>query len=257
MNEKELRLLFLETAKSFLNCKESDGSHKPIIDLYNSISPLPRGYRMGYNDPWCAAFPSAVSAKCGLLNIVLPECGCEPMIELYKARGQWVEPDDYIPQAADLVMYDWQATEGEARGPADHVGIIAAATRSKFLVLEGNISDAVGYREIPADYKFIRGFCCPAFESGSSTESRPNIAPDESCGYFTPSPMRVLCYGMTGPDVGSMQRLLIGRGYNCGRYRDDEEFGQDTLASLKEFQTDAGLYASGELDPDTFSALWR
>lgn len=258
MNEKELRLLFLSTAKEFEGCNESDGTHKPIIDLYNSISPLPRGYKMRYEDPWCAAFPSAVSAKCGLLDVVFPECGCDPMIELYKDRGQWVEPDDYIPRPGDLIMYNWQASDaGDDRGSADHVGIIAAATRSKFLVLEGNLSNAVAYREIPADYKFIRGFCCPAFENISTEVSIPDSPPEESYGYFSPAPMRVLCYGMTGPDVASMQRLLIGKGYLCGRYRDDGDFGQDTLASLKEFQADAGLYASSELDPDTFSALWR
>lgn len=257
MKKNELRLQFLEAAKSFLGCRESDGSHRPIIDLYNSICPLPRGYRMTYEDPWCAAFPSAVAAQCGLLDVVFPECGCGPMIELYKARGRWVEADDYIPEVGDLVMYNWQARPGEDVGEPDHVGIITAATRTKLVVLEGNISDAVGYREVPVDYQFIRGFCCPDFESANNSVSVPNTEPQPDCGYFSPAPMRLLTYGMSGPDVKSMQRLLIGLGYGCGRWADDGDFGADTLASLKDFQLASSLYPSGELDPDTFSALWR
>ena len=252
------RQFFIETAKSYLGCSESDRSHKPIIDLYNSISPLPRGYRMSYSDPWCAAFPSAVAAKCGLLDVVLPECGCDPMIDLYKAREQWVEADDYIPAVGDLVMYNWQASPSavDDQGSADHVGIITAATRTELTVLEGNISDSVGYREIPVNYQFIRGFCCPAFASATSSTLDTSSKASSSSGYFLPSPMRLLSYGMTGPDVGSMQCLLIGKGYNCGRWGKDEEFGPDTLTSLKDFQLAKGLYPSGELDPDTFSALW-
>lgn len=212
---------------------------------------------MSYADPWCAAFPSAVAAKCGLLGTILPECGCDPMIELYKARGQWVESDDYVPQPGDLVMYNWQAAAGEDRGSADHVGIVTEVKDGWIIALEGNISDEVGYRQIETGHKYIRGFCCPAFNAEIEPESSPDTAPEENCGYFTPAPMRVLSFGMTGPDVGSMQRLLIGKGYSCGRWRDDCDFGQDTLRDLKAFQTATGLYASGELDPDTFSALWR
>jgi hypothetical protein len=31
----------VEIAKSYYGCKESDGSHRKIIDLYNSTSPWP------------------------------------------------------------------------------------------------------------------------------------------------------------------------------------------------------------------------
>ena len=43
MTEKELRAKVVSIAEGFLGCKESDGSHKKIIDLYNSHKPLARG----------------------------------------------------------------------------------------------------------------------------------------------------------------------------------------------------------------------
>ncbi len=80
MTEQELRAKVIAQAKSWLGRKEADGSHRAIIDTYNRIKPLPRGYRMSYTDPWCAAYVSAVGAACGLTQIILPECGCDYMI---------------------------------------------------------------------------------------------------------------------------------------------------------------------------------
>ena len=51
MTEYQLRQKAADMARSYLGCKESNGTHKPIIDLYNLIRPLPRGYRMSYRDP--------------------------------------------------------------------------------------------------------------------------------------------------------------------------------------------------------------
>ena len=44
MTEKELRQKVVDTAVSYLGCKEANGSHRKIIDLYNSHKPLARGY---------------------------------------------------------------------------------------------------------------------------------------------------------------------------------------------------------------------
>lgn len=66
MTEKQLRKEIVDQAKSWVGRKESDGTHRVIIDVYNSIYPLPRGYRMTYTDPWCATFVSAFAQVWGL-----------------------------------------------------------------------------------------------------------------------------------------------------------------------------------------------
>lgn len=156
----------VETAKNWLGRKESDGSFKEIIDLYNSFVPLPVGYKVKYTDEWCAVFVSAVFIELDLTGIGFPECGCERMINLYKAAGRWQEGDDYIPKMGDLIMYDWQDSgTGDATGWADHVGIIVAVDAKNITVIEGNRGGAVAYRQIAVDARYIRGYCLPDYES--------------------------------------------------------------------------------------------
>ena len=77
MTESELRHQVVAQAEYWLGRKESDMSHRVIIDVYNSIVPLPRGYRMTYYDPWCAAFVSAVAQACNMTKWIFPECACD------------------------------------------------------------------------------------------------------------------------------------------------------------------------------------
>lgn len=166
MTEQQLRAQFVETAKTYLGCKESDGSHKKIIDLYNSQKPLPVGYKVSYTDYWCATFVSAVAVKLGLTDIILPECSCSRMIALYQKAGRWTENDAYVPNPGDLIMYDWQDSGvGDNMGAPDHVGIVVGVAGSTITVIEGNKSDAVGYRELKVNGLYIRGYCLPDFAS--------------------------------------------------------------------------------------------
>ena len=107
MTEKELRQSYVNAAISYLGCKESDGSHKKIIDLYNSHKPLARNYAVKYTDSWCATFVSAMAIKTGLTDIIPTECGCGQMIQLFQKLGAWVENDAYRPTTGDVIFYDW------------------------------------------------------------------------------------------------------------------------------------------------------
>ena len=55
--------------QGWIGCKESDGSHKQILNVYNSHRPLPRGWKMLSTNPWCAATVSAAFIKAGLTDI--------------------------------------------------------------------------------------------------------------------------------------------------------------------------------------------
>lgn len=166
MTELELRKKFVDTAKQWLGYKESDGSFKVIIDLYNTQKPLPVGYKMKYTDHWCACYVTAVGMKAGLSKIILPECGCERMINLYKKAQRWQENDAYVPQIGDIIMYDWQDNGvGDNMGYPDHVGIVAEVNGDKMKIIEGNMDMAVGYRNLPINARNIRGWCLPDFAS--------------------------------------------------------------------------------------------
>ena len=86
MTEKQLRAKIVATATAWLGRKESDGSHREIIDVYNAHKPLARGYPVKYTDAWCSTFASAVAIEAGLTDIIPTECGCQKHIELFKKR---------------------------------------------------------------------------------------------------------------------------------------------------------------------------
>lgn len=189
MKELELRRLVVTTAQAWLGCKESNGTHKQIIDLYNTQTPLPRGYKVRYTDAWCATFVTAVGVKLGITDIILPECGCGNMVALYQRAGQWMEDDSYTPAPGDVIFYDWQDDgKGDNKGAPDHVGIVCAVSAGKITVIEGNKSNAVGYRSININGKYIRGFGLPDYASKANKMGAVNAAPAADTTVATPVP---------------------------------------------------------------------
>ena len=166
MTEQELRAKVVSTAEKYVGCKESDGSHKKIIDLYNSHKPLARGYAVKYTDAWCSTFASAVAIEAGLTDIIPTECGCEKHIQLFKNLGSWEENDAYVPSPGDYIFYDWDDSGvGDNTGAADHVGIVVSVSGKTIRVIEGNKSNAVGYRNLAVNGKYIRGFGVPKYSA--------------------------------------------------------------------------------------------
>lgn len=190
MTEKELRAKVVQTAQAYLGCKESDGSHRKIIDGYNAHKPLARGYLVKYTDSWCATFVSFVAIKCGITDIMPTECGCGAMIELYKKLGRWQENDAYKPAAGDVIMYDWDDNgKGDCTGYPEHVGIVTAVNGDEMTIIEGNKNDSVSYRKLQVNGKFIRGYCLPDYAkkadkaaSGTSSSAASKPASSTSSG---------------------------------------------------------------------------
>lgn len=172
MTTEQIRQKVVEKMRSWIGCKESDGSHKKIIDLYNSHKPLARGYAVKYTDAWCATTVSAASIACGLTDIMPTECGCDAMIKLYQNLGRWEENDAYRPSPGDVVFYDWDDNGiGDNRGSSDHVGVVDHVSGNTITIIEGNKSNAVGTREIQVNGKYIRGYGLPNYASKATSES--------------------------------------------------------------------------------------
>jgi hypothetical protein len=163
-DEMAVRQELAETARTYLGCKESDGSHKRIIDAYNSQEILPREYEVTYEDSWCAVFTSVVAMEMALTDILPVECSCEQQIQLFDAAGRWIEEDCYLPKPGDYIYYDWQyATKKDSRGWSDHVGIVAEVFGPAIKVIEGNKDDSVTYRYLFLNDPTIRGFGIPDY----------------------------------------------------------------------------------------------
>lgn len=155
----------VKQAENWIGCKESNGSYKKILDVYNGHKPLARGYKMGIGDAWCAAFVSAVAIKCGATKIIPTECSCNKMIALFKELGSWVENENRTPAPGDILFYDWQDNgKGDNKGTSDHVGIVQKVSGKNIYVIEGNYSNAVKVRKIKVNGKNIRGYGVPKYD---------------------------------------------------------------------------------------------
>lgn len=175
------RFAVVNLVNSWLGKNERDGSHKEIIDIYNSYAgSFPRGIKMQYNWAWCAATWSAAAIKLGYTDIMPIEISCGHLVEAAKKMGCWVENDSYVPQPGDAVLYDWDDKGvGDNTGWPDHIGTVTYVNKEAgyFVATEGNYNDAVKKRTISLNGKYIRGFIVPKYDEttdSSSWEVFPN-----------------------------------------------------------------------------------
>ena len=254
--------------KGWLGWSEANGKHKRIIDIYNNHKPLAQGYRVKYSDEWCATAVSAAFIKAGLTDIGFTECSCNRMIALYKAKGLWEERDSYVPKVGDIIMYDWQDNGvGDNVGSADHVGLVTAINGTNLTVIEGNKNDAVAYRSININGKYIRGYCLPDYASkadkavetiSTSTYSKEVFIRDVQKAFG------ITVDGLAGPEtinstitlsavlnrkhevIRAVQRRLAALGYtSVGKI--DGIAGVKFTQAVKEFQKKNGCIVDGEI----------
>ena len=163
------RTKVIKQARAWLGCKEANGTHRQIIDVYNTQNPRPRGYKVQYTDAWCATFVSAVAVKLGYTAIIPTECSCNYMIKGFKNIGCWVENDAYVPKPGDVIFYDWQDNgAGDNVGSSDHVGIVESCDGATIVVIEGNNGNAVARRTLRVNGRYIRGFGVPKYNTQST-----------------------------------------------------------------------------------------
>ena len=236
-------------AQAWVGLKESDGSHKKIIDIYNTLSPLPVGYKLKYTDAWCAGTVSALAVVCKATDIIPTECSCPRMITKAQNMGIWVENDAHKPQPGDIVLYDWDDSgNGDNKNSPDHVGIVEKIAGSTITVIEGNYSNAVKRRTLQVNGKYIRGYIVPKYDAAAETET-------ETKQEVYKMEMRILSKGCEGEDVRALQILLIGRGYSCGTAGADGDFGTNTERAVIKYQGDYDLGTDGEAGPITMGSL--
>lgn len=223
ITEAEARQRVISIAVSWYGKKEADGSHRSIIDLYNGHTPLARGYKVRYTDAWCATYGSAVAIAAGYTDIIPTECGCGQMIAAFQAMNRWVENDAYIPSPGDYIFYDWDdAGAGDCTGWPEHVGIVISVFGDVIKVIEGNKDDAVGYREIKVNGRYIRGYGVPDYgaktviKKPESVTGKPENVTKPSQNVSEPAKTGALC--MTPQWVG----VVTGNGVNVRKWAGTE-----------------------------------
>lgn len=160
------RETFVAKMRSYIGATQGDINHRHIVDTYNSHTPLARGYKVKYTDPWCATTVSAAAIECGYTKLIPTECSCTRMIELLKTKGEWNGNDNYIPKPGDIIFYNWGAkTEAEdVDGLANHVGVVESVSNGKITVIEGNKDKKCARRTIKIGWKYIHSYGVPMFD---------------------------------------------------------------------------------------------
>lgn len=212
----------LEVMEGWVGKSRAKGTHKDIIDLYNSRKPLARGYKVTYNDAYCDTTVSAVFIKLGAVDLIGgTECGVQNHINIFKAKGIWNEDGTIIPDPGDIVCFNWDDGTQPNDGYADHIGFVYSVNKAKrtMTFIEGNMSGGiVGYRyNIPIGWGYIRGYAQPKYaakSSGSSTsttttkKSVTTIAREVIAGHWGNSDARKNALKSAGYDYDAVQKKV-------------------------------------------------
>ena len=156
-------------ARSWVGCKESNGSHKKIIDVYNNYGP--KYGKINYSTSWCAAFVSAVAIKTGNTEVIPIDCYCPRMMDNFAKR---TTNKSYTPQGGDVVFYDWNANK-----VPDHVGMIESVSGKDVTAIEGNCSDSVKRRTFKTGYSLLLSYGLPAYTVSNMVSYKAPAQPVE------------------------------------------------------------------------------
>lgn len=140
---------FKDFSKKYIGVRECSKEHKEIIDYYNkNCKPLPRNYKVKYNDSWCATFISFILLH---FKTIKPpyECSANRMYNKCVTNKQIIKK----PKINDIVFYSWKRN-----GYVNHVGIISKINGDIITVIEGNKNNKVGTRNIKYNSPYILAF---------------------------------------------------------------------------------------------------
>ena len=178
------------------------------------------------------------------------------MIDLYRRLGRWKEQDSYVPSPGDVIMYAWgDSGAGDCTSGASHVGIVTSCDGKTITVIEGNKANAVGYREIAVNGRYIRGFGLPDYASKADKIPAPEPAEKEATISME---LRMLKKGMSGNDVRAAMLLMKDKGY----YPDaipatDKLFGPKMEAGVRKMQKEHNLGVDGIIGKNSWTYLLK
>ena len=251
-------------AKLVAWCNEQIG-YVEGANNYNKYAPkwTEAGGWNAQNQPWCSVFVDVGFIECFGLDLAAkltyqPKGGfsalCSADASYYKNNGAWFS----TPAVGDQVFFN-------VSGGINHTGIVVGVTGGYATVVEGNSSDAVRKNTYAVTSSYVAGFGRPNWDIFASNVPTTPVA-DENTSTPAPEPAKettcqvtvslpVIKYGDASMYVKVMQTLLIGRGFNCGWWGADGEYGQQTKIALFQFQQKNNLTTDNICGQATWKAL--
>ena len=196
----------LAKAKLYLGVTTGSAKHKQIVDRYNGVKPLPVGYKVSYTDDWCDAFITTLAIEAGAVDIIGRECGVQRHIDIFKAKGIWIEDGTITPRAGDIITFNWDDWSKANNGFADHIGIVESVKNGVITTIEGNSDRAVRRRTYNVGNGWIRGFARPKYAPEDTPSTLGQKKSDDTIA-------NEVIAGMWGTGVKRTQ-ILTSAGYN-------------------------------------------
>ena len=203
--------------RGWLGFSEANGKFKEIIDLYNSVKPLPRGYAVQYSDEWCDTCVSAAGIKAGCSELIGRECGVEEHVKIFKKLGIWIEDGTITPEPGYVIVYNWDKAAQPNDGYSDHIGFVEKVSGGMITAIEGNRGEKVARRVIPLGWGYIRGYAAPQYEKavngnggnpGTGKKSVEAVAKEVLAGKWGNGEDRKKRLQDAGYDYGAVQRKV-------------------------------------------------
>ena len=190
---------------------------------------------------WCCQFVWWVFKHAGAAALFYggkKTAYCPTLMNYYKKQGQFVTKDF---KSGDIIFFDFNGN-----GAADHVGIVEKITGDVIYTIEGNTSvgnDSNGGQVMRRNRskKNVLGV------------GRPNY--DEVAKETVEVTVETLKKGSKSDNVKALQILLIGCGFDCGKYGADGDFGSATDEAVRKYQKKNGLTVDGIVGKNTWNKL--
>ena len=184
---------------------------------------------------WC--FVRAYGVVVGMQLLCQPMrsagAGCQYSAQYYQQQGRFF---DY-PETGDQIFFDYGSG-------INHTGIVVDLTDFAIITVEGNADDQVKRCSYPYSSSIIAGYGRPNWAMyGEPEPDEPDEPIQETCEINAVLP--VIRYGDVGYWVKVMQSILIGKGFSCGQYGADGEYGMQTKIGLYQFQKANGIEVNG------------
>ena len=215
------------------------------------------------NQPYCDIFVDVAFIECFTLPVASKltyqpigsfSALCSTSANYYKTNGAWFS----TPDIGDQAFFNYG-------GGINHTGIVVGVTGGVVTCVEGNSSDAVRRNSYNLGNSYIAGFGRPDWSVFSTNVPTTPVADENTA---TPAPeqpkvktcsvtltLPVIEYGDENMWVKLMQTALICKGFSCGWYGADGEYGMQTKIGLFEFQKKNGLTTDNICGQATWKAL--
>ena len=163
----------------------------------------------------------------------------------YTQKGKWIRRGNGTPKPGDIIIFGNRDDSGSGK----HIGIVTKVTSSTVYTIEGNTTKSgfsanggmVAAKSYSRTNSNIAGYCSVDYD-------------DEAKETFEVT-VETLKKGSKSDNVKALQILLIGYGFNCGKYGTDGDFGSATDEAVRNYQKAKGLTVDGIVGKNTWNKL--